>query len=614
MESRLEFLPLLLVLFLTFLVPPLLSRIRWLPVVVSEIIVGMIIGKSGFNLVKPDATLEFLAEIGLAILMFLAGLEIDFNLVLTRPPGGRRRRISPIVFAAIGMAVTLALAGFISGRLASHGFVNDPWMVGLILSTTSLGIVLPVLKDGGLSSGDFGQTILLSALFADFVTMFLITVYVALKSTGLSLDILLVVVLFVAALLVYRVGRATVHKPTAERVLEDLFPIPSQTRLHGAIALLFAFVILSYFLGTEMILGAFLAGSVIALLGGSGLAALRNKFDAIGFGFFVPLFFLSVGINFNFVSLVKSPKMIYLAPTLLISAYVVKILPSLVFKLGFSWRETFAGGILLSSRLSLIIAAAGIGLRLGAIDESTTAAFILTAAVTSTFSPVLFNSLLPASRVNEKSAIVIIGATEDAVQTGRELTARKEKILFIVAESSAANKVEAAGFSSIQLDGLPESLRTARLPRLKSLLVMTPSDDDNASICRVATSTGIKHIVVLVNNASRLPEFKEMGVQIFAPGLFRASLLALMARNPDLFNLLISTREDHQITEITVFNREAAGRSLRELGLGADILIMAIKRGEDYLVPRGDTRLEVGDWITVYGEAEQVDELKSRLE
>lgn len=614
MESRLEFLPLLLILFLTFLVPPLLSRIRWLPVVVSEIIVGMIIGKSGFNLVKPDATLDFLAEIGLAILMFLAGLEIDFSLVLTKPSGGRRRRISPIVLAATSMIITLVLAGFISSRLASHGLLNDPWMVGLILSTTSLGIVLPVLKDGGLSGGDFGQTILVSALFADFVTMFLITVYVALKSTGLSLDILLVVVLFVAALIVYRVGRSAARRSAAEPVPEDLFSIPTQTRFHGAIALLFAFVILSYFLGTEMILGAFLAGSVIALLGGSGLAALRTKFDAIGFGFFVPLFFLTVGINFNFVSLINDPKMMYLAPVLLISAYAVKILPGLVFKLGFSWRETFAGGILLSSRLSLIIAAAGIGLKLGAIDESTTAAFILTAAVTSTFSPVLFNSLLPASRAHEKSVIAIIGATEDAVQTGRELTARKEKVVFIAAESSGRDKVEAAGFPSIQLDGLPESLRTAKLPRLKSLLVMTQSDDDNASICRVAASMGISHVVVLVNNASRLPDFKEMGVQIFAPGLFRASLLALMARNPDLFNLLISTRKDHQITEITVFNRQAAGQSLRELGLGADILIIAIKRGEDYLVPRGDTRLEVGDWITVYGETEQVDELKSRLE
>jgi Kef-type K+ transport system membrane component KefB/Trk K+ transport system NAD-binding subunit len=613
MESRLEFLPLLLVLFLTFLIPPLLSRIRWLPVVVSEIIVGMIIGKSGFNLVMPDATLDFLAEIGLAILMFLAGLEIDFSLVLKRAPGGRRG-ISPIVLAAAGMAITLGLAGFISSHLASHELINDPWMVGLILSTTSLGIVLPVLKDGGLSGGEFGQTILLSALLADFVTMFLITVYVALKSTGLSLDILVVVVLLVAALIVYRVGRTALNRSGAEPVREALFPIPTQTRFHGAIALLFAFVILSYFLGTEMIFGAFLAGSVIALLGGSGLAALRNKFDAIGFGFFVPLFFLTVGINFNFISLINDPKMIYLAPILLVSAYLVKILPSLVFKLSFSWRKTFAGGILLSSRLSLIIAAAGIGLRLGVIDESTTAAFILTAAVTSTFSPVLFNSLLPASRLNEKSAIAIIGATEDAIQTGRELTAHKEKVLFIVSESSGRDRLESAGFPAIQLEGLPESLRTAKLPRLKSLLVMTQSDDDNASICRVAISMGISHVVVLVNSASRLPDFKEMGVQIFAPGLFRASLLALMARNPDLFNLLISTRKDHEIMEITVFNPQAARRSLRELGLGADILIIAIKRAEDYLVPRGDTKLEIGDWITVYGETEQVDELKSRLE
>jgi Kef-type K+ transport system membrane component KefB/Trk K+ transport system NAD-binding subunit len=546
--------------------------------------------------------------------MFLAGLEIDFNLVVARSPSGLRRRISPLVFAAVSMALTLGLAGLISSHLASHGLVGDPWMVGLILSTTSLGIVLPVLKDGGLSGGQFGQTVLLSALFADFVTMFLIAVYVALKSTGLPLDILLVVVLFVAALIVYRIGRALAYRSVVEPVLEDLIPMPSQTRLHGAIALLFAFVILSYFLGTEMILGAFLAGCVIALLGGSGLAALRSKFDAIGFGFFIPLFFLTVGINFNFVSLAKDPQMITVVPALLISAYVVKILPALFFKIGFTWRETFAGGILLSSRLSLIIAAAGIGLRLGAINETTSAVFILAAAITSTVSPVVFNSLIPTCRTNERSAIAIIGATEDAVQTGRELIARKEKVQFIVSEPSAKIKVDGAGFASIQLDGLPESLRTAKLPRLKSLLVMTPSDDENASICRVATSMGLQHIVVLVNQASRLRDFKELGVQIFAPGLFRPSLLALMARNPDLFNLLISTREDHEITEIAMLSSQAVGRSLQELGLSADILIIAIKRGEDYLVPRGDTKLEVGDWITVYGETEQVEELKSRLE
>jgi Kef-type K+ transport system membrane component KefB/Trk K+ transport system NAD-binding subunit len=614
MQSRLEFLPLLLLLFLAFLIPPIVSRIRWLPVVVSEIIVGMIVGKSGFNLVKPDPTLDFLAEIGLAILMFVAGLEIDFSLVLSRAPGGRRRGISPIVFAAVSIALTLALAGLISSRLADHGLVDDPWMVGLILSTTSLGIVLPVLKDGGLSGGPFGQTVLLAALFADFVTMFLITVYVALKSSGLSLDILLVVVLFVVALIVYQIGRAVAHRPGIEPVLEDLIPVTSQTKIHGAIALLFAFVILSYFLGTEMILGAFLAGSVIALLGGSGLPALRSKFDAIGFGFFIPLFFLIVGINFNFTSLVKDPRMIWLVPVLLISAYVVKIIPSLVLKVGFTWRETFAAGILLSSRLSLIIAAAGIGLRLGAIDETTTAVFILTAAVTSTVSPVLFNSLVPTRGTGEKSGIAIIGENEDAVQTGRELTARKEKVLFIVSEVSAKGRIDGLGFSSVLIHGLPEGLRTAKLPRLKSLLVMTPTDDENESICRVAKSMGLQHIVVLVNQASRLGNFRDLGVQVFAPGLFRPSLLALMARNPDLFNLLISTREDHQITEITVFNRQAAGLSLRELGLGADILIIAVKRGDDYLVPKGETKLEVGDWITVYGETEQVDELRSRLE
>ena len=209
MDPRLEFLPLLLILFLVLLVPPLLSRFRWLPVV-GEIVVGIVVGRSGFNLVRSDPTLEFLAEIRLAILMFLSGLEIDFSLMLSRLPG-KKSRASPLFCGAIFHSYRPACGGYLEGTRLSR-FDNDALMVGLILSTTSLGVVLPVLKEGGLRAGPFGQTLLLAALLADFATMLLITVYVTLKAKGLTLDVLLVGLFFIAALVALRVGRAILRQ------------------------------------------------------------------------------------------------------------------------------------------------------------------------------------------------------------------------------------------------------------------------------------------------------------------------------------------------------------------------------------------------------------------
>jgi Kef-type K+ transport system membrane component KefB/Trk K+ transport system NAD-binding subunit len=613
MDPRLEFLPLLLLLFLAFLVPPLLSRFRWLPVVVGEIIVGMIVGRSGFDFVRPDATLEFLAEIGLAILMFLSGLEVDFTLI-TSPPAGPRRRASPLLLAGVSFVLTIGLAGAFSHELVSRGLTDDVLMVGLILSTTSLGVVLPVLKEHGLSTGPFGQTVLLAALLADFVTMLLITVYVTLKAKGLTLEILFVVLLFAAALVAFRVGRAVLRKSAADRAFDEIVRVSSQTRLHASIALLLAFVILASLLGAEMILGAFLAGAVLSLLSGPRQSQLRENLDAIGFGFFIPVFFLMVGVKFDLPALLRSRRTWVLAPVLLAAAYLIKILPALLLKLRFTWKETFAGGLLLSSRLSLIIAASGIGLRLGVIDEPTNAAFILTAAVTATLSPVLFSSLVPAGQARDRSAIAVVGVSDFALQTARELAAQNEKVLFLETVPGQADAVRSAGFE-VLAPTLPSSgLGAVKLPRLKSLLVVTTEDDRNAEICREARTLGIQHVVVLVNDPARLPEFAALGAQTFAPALYRATLLALMARNPDLFSLMASGRAAHQVREILVLDRSVDGRSLKDLNFGGDILVLSVQRGGESLIPHGHTKLAAGDWITVYGEAGPVEALQARLE
>lgn len=209
MEEVQSFSPLLIVIFLAFLVPLVLSRFKRLrlPIVVGEILVGILIGRSGFGWVEHhDPVLVLLAEFGFVFLMFLSGMEIDFSslqLVGSREDGGRKRRIGPVQIGGLTFALTLALSIPVGFLLVGLDLARSPWMMALILSTTSLGVVMPVLKEKNLSGGQFGQSLLISALIADFATMLLITVVVAIMSTGLTFDILLIGILFVAVFLMY---------------------------------------------------------------------------------------------------------------------------------------------------------------------------------------------------------------------------------------------------------------------------------------------------------------------------------------------------------------------------------------------------------------------------
>jgi len=265
MEQR--FIPLLLVVLLAFLVPILLARFKRIPAVVGEILAGIVIGPSVLGLVNShEPTLEILAEIGFAFLMFLSGLEIDFSILFAASRTGQDKRKSPMLLAGLSFGLTLVIATGIGFWLTNAGLVKDPWMMTLILSTTSLGIVVPVLKEKKMSSGTLGQTILLSALLADFVTMFLITVYIAVRSTGLSLDILLIGLLFIPVLLLYQFGTRHLPRPLVRRLIEELADATSQIKVRGAFTLMIAFVVLAELIGAELILGAFLGGVLASLL------------------------------------------------------------------------------------------------------------------------------------------------------------------------------------------------------------------------------------------------------------------------------------------------------------------------------------------------------------
>ncbi|MCD6425343.1 MAG: monovalent cation:proton antiporter family protein [Anaerolineales bacterium] len=609
MEETLSFLPLLIVIFLAFLVPITLSRFRKLrlPIVVGEIIAGIIIGRSGFGLVQHhEVVLDLLAELGFVFLMFLSGMEIDFSSLglFSSKKKSENQPASPIRLAAISFLLTLGLSILIGFAFTRAGLASSPWMIALILSTTSLGVVVPVLKEQGLSSGRYGQTLLIAALIADFATMLLITVVVAALSHGLTLDILLIGLLFVAFFLVYYFGGIFFNRIKGiRRVLEELSSATSQIKVRAAFTMMLIFVALAEMLGTEIILGAFLAGAIISLLKRPEDSELVHQLDAIGYGFFIPIFFIMVGVDFNLASLINSPSALLLVPYLLLAAAIVKLLPALVLKTSFSWRQTLAAGTLLSSRLSLIIAASAIGMRIGVISEPFNASIILVAIITVVIAPPLFVKMVPRDDLVEDPAIVVMGAGPLGLQVAQHVQGHGDPVIIIDEDPARIERAARSGLEAVQaatdrFDPLTEEI----LNKTNRLVCVFSDIEKNYRICeRARTTFGIDHVVARLTAPGEISRFEKIGVTPLNPATDQAVLLGLIIRNPTMYELLTRSDDSRDLCEIAIRNPQYLNKPLKEIDFPGDMLVVAVRKKGELIVPRGDTILRMGDHLTVLG-------------
>jgi len=483
-------------------------------------------------------------------------------------------------------------------------------MIALILSTTSLGVVVPVLKEQGLSSGRYGQTLLIAALIADFVTMLLITVVVAALSHGLTLDILLIGLLFVAFFLVYYFGGMFFNRiKGVRRLLEELSSATSQIKVRAAFTMMLVFVALAEILGTEIILGAFLAGAIVSLLKRPEDSELIHQLDAIGYGFFIPIFFIMVGVDFNLSSLISSPSALLLVPLLIISAAAVKLLPALVFKRSFSWKQTLAAGTLLSSRLSLIIAASAIGLRIGVISEPFNAAIILVAVTTVMIAPPLFVRMIPRVDGDQKLPVVIMGGGPLGFQVADYIQNHGEPALIIDEDPSRVERAKRSGLEAIQASTDRYHPDTEEILNKANKLVCVFSDiEKNFRICqRARTTYGIDHVVARVAVPGEIPRFEKIGVTPLNPATDQAVLLGLLIRNPTMYELLTRTDDSRDLCEIAIRNPAYLNKPLKELDFPGDLLVVAVRKKGELIVPSGETVLQLGDQLTVLGSENCVD-------
>lgn len=589
MEHHTSFVPLLVVVLLAFITPLLVSRLRWIriPVVVGEIVAGMIFGQSGLGWIQPDPWLDVLSTLGFVYLMFLSGLEIDISALAAAPPdvgGSRWKRIIaiPAVAGSLMFGLTLGAAAVAGFGLTTFELARDPWIMGLILSTTSLGIVVPVLKERGMLDQAYGQAILVASLIADFVTMLAISVYVVVRTRGFSLDVLLVLILLGAGLAVYRAA-LILRKGEAGRILTSLAQATSQVPARGALMLAFVFIALAETLGIEAILGAFLAGAIVALLVGQDGEDLIHKLDAFGYAFFIPIFFINVGANFDLPALLRQESALLLVPLLLLIAYAVKLLPSLVFAPGYGVRAALALGMLTSSRLSLIIAASAIGLEIGAITSGTNAAIVLVAIVTCTLSPLLFNRIAP-PLPKPREGVMIVGDTTEAQVLARHLQGRGLPVYQLSAQEFRRNHFANNGGGNA-----------------RALAALTSDDDTNLAICRAAQPLQMPLVMAQVQSVQNNAAFRSIGAHPVNPALAAVSVFEGLLTNPGALSLLTEENATLTLSEMVVANAALDGQPLRDIQLPHDALvIMVIRRGER-LIARGDTQLRIGDVVTVVG-------------
>lgn len=607
---------LLIVMVLSFFIPIVLIRIKkiTIPFIVGEIIVGMIIGKSGFDIIQMDQSLEFLKFFGLSYLMFSAGLEIDFEIFTKKQPSTSGSLLlkfikKPISLSLIILAITIGLAYLASLGLLYFDLISYPLFMALIIATTSLGIVMPILKDKDLLNTTYGLYIITAAVIADFVTMVLISVTLSLSSEGLSPKILLIFLFLILIFFIYRLSK----RMKENKILKDLTNGTSQIAIRGSFALMVLFLFLAQSIGVEVILGAFLAGIVVSLVTQSYREQLSMKIDAIGFGFLIPIFFILVGVNFDFSVFIDNPKVLLLVPILLVLTYIIKGVPALLLRLKFPWKESISGGILLSSQLSLTIVAAEIGLEIGAISKEVSGAILLVAIFTSVISPITFNKLIPAKKdLEDDIRVVIIGITEETILTARRLLKENIYVLFVVSEDDERLKDNKNGYEIIYGDYFNlEILQRADLNNAQSIIIGVGNDEVNYQIAELISSQfDSENVIVLISDSNIYCKAQENeNIRVVNPRISTSNLLVNMVRYPQTTNILEDKR-NLLVEEIEVFNRELIGERLSNINLPDDFLIFSIYRKGETIVPHGSTVIKRRDTLLVLGSVEDVEEFR----
>ena len=605
-------LSLFLVVLLALVIPIFMARfqISNVPTAVAEIIVGIIMGSSGFNLITSTHDLTLLSNLGVILLMFLSGMEIDFDLLQRKnnPKGKSQagKTVDPLKTAITAFIGIVIMAFVLAYVLRLTGLFSEVMLAAIILMTVALGVVIATLKEKDILSRPIGQTILLTAVLGEVIPLLLLTIYASING-GNAEQLWLIILLFVAAIFLLRRFKqpylwfAKITKST------------TQLDIRLAFFLIFALVTVAERVGAENILGAFLAGMVMKLLEPS--EATKDKLTSIGYGFFIPIFFIMTGVGLNLRSLFAHPSSLMLLPVLVIFLFIAKVPVLLTYVRYFQKKNAFAGGFLTVTTITIVLPTLQVARKLHAITSTQSDAFILAAVIVCILSPIVFNSnfvLLPEDKIKEKVAIV--GANAVTVPVAHDLHANWYSVKMFTDKKNQYKTYDSRVENLTFLPNLDEeTLEKDGVFDGDIVVAANRADEDNIKIARMAKEKGVNRVIARLSevDSKTLTEFNEKGIEVFNSTNVHAALMRAMIESPTVYRIMTDTK--NILYSVKVKNTHYTGRQLMDLEFIDQITVSRIKRGDEWLIPRGATVIEQGDILVFSGEFKVADRVRDLL-
>lgn len=403
MEQTISFQSILIISLLAFITPIIVSSFRRIkiPFIVGEILVGIIVGKSFFNIVQDDIWIVFLSNLGLAYLMFLSGLEVEVEDLKVSDENNKGFKNLILCFSMF--LISLVISFLISKFLVSINLIKNVTFFTFLFASSAPGFIVPFLKDKDLLNTGYGQIILIFNLIAEFICLIGITIISSIALRGFSYkNFLFIIVIFVSFLLYIIIRKLFKYFDFSIAAFRNL-----HIEVRAAFALILLLVTLSQVVHSEIVLGSFLAGLIFSFLFQREREDLKYKLDIIGYGFLIPIFFISVGVNLDISSMFQNPKTLLMIPVLLLIFYLIKFIPSLLLSKYFGIKKAIASSFILSTQLSLVIVGSQIAYSLNLIDSSAYSLFIITTIISCLLFPVIFDKTFNYDDIEKKKKPLI---------------------------------------------------------------------------------------------------------------------------------------------------------------------------------------------------------------
>ncbi len=620
MES-LPYWPLFLIFIIAWLVPLVLSwfNVSKVPSVIVEIIMGVIIGPYAFGLIESSPIINFLAQTGFLFLIFLSGLEINVDKIVSSFPKGGIKK-SDLLKNSLLLALFIYFGSLILSAIFAwliSGFIEiDAVFIAILLPTVALSITVPILKADGELTRKFGQIMLMEGAIATVMSIIIISIYSGVLQNGFEVELLLFGLIFVAFMVVYILGTRLVKSKRFQALLYRLEHAASQIRVRGAVALLLLFVIIAHLINTELVMGAFFAGTLLSLFVNKERSALLFKLDGMSYGFFIPIFFIMVGVKLDLSALTQFTESIPFILTILIGFFVTQIIPTLIMTRVFGIKKALTGGLLLSARMGLTIAAAQIGLSLEVISSADNAGIVTAAIFASILSPLGYKLFNKEVEGNQHYDIYILGGSKTSLLLAERLKTHGIPYLTIVQREDLIPEFERKNLAYKHVSHIsPEVVQALNLRTADLVVVLTESKILNLELTKFIKFE-LNHGKIIARKQSATRELIDptSNIKFIDHDEVLAGHVESMIVMPDTVSSLSSSFDNYRIEEIQIKSNDIHKKRVKEIAFPQSGSLVIQRRNAEVFIPHGNTQLLIGDFITVIGNQIALSEFRDILQ